>query len=414
MSTPKTRRQQTAGALISVLLGLCAGLPLVAQQPSTVEGVVVDAESGEPIPGVEVRIEGMNLLTATDDTGAFRIEGIPRGSRRIVLRHLAYGEHERAIVLEEGDQLQFQIRMSREAIELSPITVEVASERDRIFAGGGNPANVIEAEAIAAADRTGTSLMSLLQQEVPGIRIRSANCVEYRFQGGGGAVGARAPDLPPEPEGLTCRELAVYMDGVRMQESASLLINMYLDQLERIEVLSPGQAGVRYGAAGAQGVILLETKQGLVPDFLPDRVTYTGFGWYDERPYRWPRVLGASLASNAAATALIFGTFIDCSQQDPAFEGPTTCSSAIAAVAGALTGVTSGLLTRWAGKSSLTEGRMFPLMAVGTASAMTSYLLLVRAQEREPDASHVARMALSAAGTSLLLTLADRIFRVGR
>jgi hypothetical protein len=413
MSRAKPRLRKPCTLLASLLLGLCLGLPLRAQERGTVQGVVVDADSGEAISGVEVRITGVDGVAVTDGDGRFRLDGLPRGSLRLVLRHLAYGEHEQSVTLEEGAILQYEIRMSREAIQLSPVMVEVSSASDRVFEGG-NPANVIDAERIEAADRTGMTLMSLLRQEVPGIRFRGGDCIEYRFQGGGGAIGLRAPDLPPEPENFTCRELAVFVDGIRVRESASLLLDMYLGELERVEVLSPGQAGVRYGQAGAQGVLLLETKQGMAPGFVPDRVTYTGFGWYDAQPYRWPKVLAVSLATNAAGTALAFGTFMDCNDQDPAFEGVTTCTSTIAAVAGILTGISGGLLTGWAGKSPLTQGRTFPVMAVGAASAMTSYMLLVRAHEHDRDARHVARMVLGTAGSSLLMTLSDRIFRVRR
>jgi hypothetical protein len=257
------------------------------------------------------------------------------------------------------------------------------------------------------------SLMSLLRQ-VPGVRVRGGECLEYRLQGGGGAIGLRAEDLPPEPMNFTCREMAVFIDGVRVQESASLLLDTYLSQLERIEVLSPGQAGVRYGAAGARGVLLLETKQGFAPELVPDRVKYTGFGWHDPQPYRWSRVLAISLGTQAAAAAFTFGSLMDCEDEDAAVDGRTTCVSALAVSAGLMAGTVGGLLTRWVGKGSFTEGRMLPLIAVGAASAATSYLVLMDAKKTDSDLAGVTGVAIAAVGTSILTTLTDRIFRIAR
>jgi hypothetical protein len=387
--------------------------PLLAQEPAAVAGVVVDAESNAPIPGVEIRILGSNLVALSGDDGSFLLAEIPRGSQRLVLRHIAYGEHERTLTLDEPGTLRFLIRMSREAIELEPLVVDVAGAyADEVFRGGGNPANIIGAETIEAADRTGMTLMSLLRQ-VPGVRVRGDDCLEYRLQGGGSAIGVRAPDLPPDTRNPTCREMAVFIDGVRVQESTDLLLDTYLSQLERIEVLSPGQAGVRYGVAGARGVLLLETKQGVAPELVPDRAKYTGFGWHDTRPYRWARVLGISLGTHAAAAAFTFGTVIDCDQY-VALDAPTTCTSALAVGLGLMAGTVSGLLTGWAGKGEVTEGRTFPLLAVSAASATTSYLLIKNAEEADSGLAGVTGMALAAVGASILTTLTDRIFRVAR
>jgi hypothetical protein len=53
-------------------------------------------------------------------------------------------------------------------------------------------------------------------------------------------------------------------------------------------------------------------------------------------------------------------------------------------------------------------------MAVGAASATTSYLLLIDAERNDSNLAGWTGMALAAVGTSVLTTLADRIFRAVR
>ena len=79
-----------------------------------------------------------------------------------------------------------------------------------------------------------------------------------------------------------------------------------------------------------------------------------------------------------------------------------------------MAGTVSGLLAGWAGKGAVTQGRMFPLLAVSAASATTSYLLLRNAERNDSDLAGVTGMALAAVGTSILTTLSDRIFRIAR
>ena len=411
MPSSRTRRPRSHRALLAASLLFAGGLPLSAQQAGTIVGVVVDADSGEPVSGVEVRIADPSRMTVTDDEGGFRLSDVPRGNRRLILSHIAYGEHERSLVLEEGGTLEYEVRMSREAIELSPLMVEVRTEAERERLASGNSIDLVERPTIDLFERQGGNLVNLLGREVPGIRI-NAPCVEFRLQANSTGIGPVDPESADASVNTTCREPAIFMDGVRVSMG---LGEISLDQLESVEVLSPSEASTRYGMAGAYGVILLETRSGIAPEANSGRVRVTGFAWLEEQPYRWPRVLGVSLAAHAAMTALTFGTFVQCAGLDTGFEIRTDdCNPAFAAGAGVIAGIVGGLLTTWAGESPLTEGRNFPVMAVGAASATTSYLLLVHAEKSHSDVGQAAGIALATAGTTLLTTLADRVFRVVR
>ena len=73
---------RTAGWL---LLGLCwmiGGASALAQ--TTLTGRVTDAETGEPLVGANVFLDGTMRGAATDADGAFRIEGVPPGAYRLV------------------------------------------------------------------------------------------------------------------------------------------------------------------------------------------------------------------------------------------------------------------------------------------------------------------------------------------
>jgi len=237
----------------------------------------------------------------------------------------------------------FQIRMSREAIELATLLVEVLSDEERQLRSQDASSDVIARAALADGARQGLGLDDLLRREVPGIRVRDS-CVEYRFVG-----------LPDD-----CRQMAVYLNGMRVQESAVLFSSIALQDLERVEVHSPGEAGVRYGDAGF-GVLLLESRRAtaLMPEG-EGAVTLTGFGWSEARPYRWARVLGGSVAGNAAAATLLYATLLGCGEEAE-FElvKSSQCRAGLSVGAGVLTGTVGGLLASWAGESDLSRQLRF-------------------------------------------------------
>ena len=62
-------------------------LPLA---PGSITGVVVDAENGVPIPGVEVGVSGLQVKETTDSSGRFVIHALPVGTYTLTLRHQGY------------------------------------------------------------------------------------------------------------------------------------------------------------------------------------------------------------------------------------------------------------------------------------------------------------------------------------
>ena len=64
---------------VFVLLMLVSPLAVLAQSTGKLAGVVTDAETGEPLPGVNVVLEGTTLGTATDIDGDVRptVDGTP-------------------------------------------------------------------------------------------------------------------------------------------------------------------------------------------------------------------------------------------------------------------------------------------------------------------------------------------------
>jgi hypothetical protein len=390
------------------LLALLAAPGLAAQESSAVAGIVVDAQSGVPVPDVVVAFDRMELLAYTDSAGRFRIQGVPAGSRSFVFRHLAYGEHSRDVVVGEGGApLELEVRISQAAIELSPLVVDVMSEAERQRLGSGFALRELGFEEIQEAQRQGLLLEDLVRR-VPGIRFRRINvggaardCIEYRTYG----------------TGNTCRDMAIVMDGVRMASASMILNTMDLDEIQRLEVLSPGEAGMRYGMSAGFGVLVVETRTGQPLADLERVGPMSPFDWdVEAEPYGWWRVFATSFVANAAAVGLTSLPLSYCTHVlDGSLSSQPRCNrwaaTGVGVAAIALPGAAAGAVGSWAGTTPLSRGHRGWAMSLGTLSNWAGALLYFTARSTDSEARQILGLSILALGTPLLVTVSDRFFR---
>jgi hypothetical protein len=127
-------------------------LPLVAAaQPSgqaTLTGTVVDAETGDPLPGAHVFIAQSTRGTTTDADGRFRLADVPLGAQRLYVSMLGYVPATRDTLLRDARTYHFQFRLVPEVIDLDGITV--TAERDRKWA---SRLRKFEREFLGTSDR---------------------------------------------------------------------------------------------------------------------------------------------------------------------------------------------------------------------------------------------------------------------
>lgn len=103
-------------------------LTLRMEAPSRLTGQVVDAETGEPIGGATVRLEGVHPARVTRADGRFVFLELPPGDYALEAGHLAYHTVEDTVTVDgAGTQLQVDVRLAVGAIPLDPIVVSVAA-----------------------------------------------------------------------------------------------------------------------------------------------------------------------------------------------------------------------------------------------------------------------------------------------
>lgn len=401
----RSLRRGISGLLF--VLGILVLPPsLGAQETRTVSGVVVDAESGAPVSDALVAIRGTGRSVVTDAEGRFDISGVPLGRLQLVLRHLVYGEHTQPLEVEASGSLDFRISVTSRAIELAPLGVEVTSREARNQRASGTATHVIDRATIEAAP-LGQGLLPILQGRIPSLRVEG-NCVEFRdFR----QVSFPVPGSPEVRMTTPCRDITVYVDGVPDEQGSYLLAQLSPEDVERIEVVSGAGADLQY-MNGSRGVILVETRRGVGRESRY-RIHITGFGWDEPRSYPWLRVLGASALVNAAVVGLTSRTVFDCGEHDRSLR-PTRCHSPVGLGTGFLTSAIGRAISHRVGRTAYSEGRTYPALLMGAATASIGYMLYVHGENHDSGASRAAGQVVLAVGIPLSLTLSDRVFRMWR
>jgi len=96
---------------------------------STISGYIYDKETGVPLNRANVYLSGTQFGVSTNDQGRFKIDSVPSGSFELVVSIVGYETWIRAIIVREGKDSFYTIRLNPLIYETSPIVVEAKDPR---------------------------------------------------------------------------------------------------------------------------------------------------------------------------------------------------------------------------------------------------------------------------------------------
>jgi len=243
--------------LLFVLL-LTFGTYAFAQATHTLTGKITD-EKGLGYPGAGVSLKGTQIGTVTDINGDFMLD-VPDGANNIiVIQAVGYGTRE---IKESGQSLNVKLQpMSRE-LEGTVVTALAVKREKREL---GYSTTTVNAEELTAGE--GTSALSDLAGKVAGANITSTT---------GGPGGSTRIVLRGEKSITKNNNALIIVDGVitnnfdRTSDPNGLAQidfgnsanDIDPDEIESITVLEGPAASALYGAAGANGAVMITTKHG--------------------------------------------------------------------------------------------------------------------------------------------------------
>ena len=402
-------------------LGLVAALSLAgpaagaAQVGIDVPGVVLDASTRIGIPDVILRLRGTDVSAATGPDGRFVLRGVPAGEWTLDVTHIRYGDQSHEIAVEGGMDVSLEIRLAEQAIELDPLVVEgeTAVERERRTTGASFWE--VTREEFERATHTSRHMGDVLRQTIPGLKLRQSDnmsrndiCLEFRAASSISIVNNRP-----------CNHPKVLLDGIPVSDPQYLYGAMPLGDLERIQVIPPGEASTRYGSGSLYGVLLIETRRpGLRPDEYDPKAPsggFTSFDWeQDPAGHSTTKVFLSSAIGNAIGLA--GGVFLarQCfNKEGPEIQGQcgtfTNALAGITAVGLPIAGAALG--ARLAGATDISQGSLVPSMVGAGLMVFPGIALSISEAANSSSAIATVGAGLLAVGVPLAVTLADKLYR---
>lgn len=239
---------------VLVILSVCS-VPAQAQK-GTITGTVVGADSGEPLPAVNVGIVNTPLGAATSEQGTFTIADVPVGVYTVQASLVGYSTVEREIQVETDETTTFKIELSQESVELSSITV--TDQR------GGYVANEISSANKIGAPLTETpqsvSVITRDQLAARGVD-RLSEALRYTPGVQGETFGFEPRTTFLRFRGFDATQSGLFRNGLQLRNPAFAV--GYSPEpygAERVEV-PKGPSSVLYGAGSPGGLVNFISKR---------------------------------------------------------------------------------------------------------------------------------------------------------
>ena len=259
----------------ALLVGICSAVSLTytpqlfaasvdaidaVQQAKKITGTVTDAMG--PVIGANVLEKGTTNGVITDIDGNFTLNVQPGAT--IVVSFIGYQPQEIVV----GNQTNFKIQLKEDTELLDEVVVVgYGIQKKKLVTGA-----TVEVKGEDIAKLNTTQALGALQSQSPGVNIQAVS----GQPGDGFKINIRGA-------GTNGNTAPVYViDGVAGGDINAL----NPADIERIDVLKDAASCAIYGSSGANGVILVTTKQGKVS------VSYDGnIGWANV--YKMPDMLNA-------------------------------------------------------------------------------------------------------------------------
>lgn len=236
--------------MLTPLLVLCMSFSFA--QEKSISGVVTD-QNGLPLPGVAVVIVGTSTGTQTDFDGNYTISA----STGQVLRYSYLGQKTETRTVGASSTMNVQMEDDAEALQ----EVVVQGYRNSTKEKSSIASVTISAETIE--NRPNASFVQTLSGQIAGLNITTAS----------GQPGAASNVNLRGVTSINGNTQPLYIiDGVPVDESNFRSLNP--QDIASVSVLKDAGATAIYGNRGANGVIVIKTRQGKYNSGL--QINYTG------------------------------------------------------------------------------------------------------------------------------------------
>ncbi len=256
---PHIIKQTARGLLTAVVLLLIGFMSVQAQDYGKIRGKIVDSETGEPLIGANVKIQGTTKGGSASQDGTYNILQVASGTHTLVASYIGY--HQKTI-----KDVQVQSDLSTTVnIELVPTTVEspelvVTAEQGNVqkdVTSSRTSRSRVEMEQTAGVETT-SDFFKMTGSAVEGM------VGQNEIQIGGSNVQVRDESVSNiHVRGGRGGELLFLVDGMPVTHpiyGGRSVLNLNVSDVKNMELLT-GAFNAEYGRAQS-GVVKINTRSG--------------------------------------------------------------------------------------------------------------------------------------------------------
>lgn len=222
-------------------------------QRQDISGIVIDAETGEPIVGASVIVKNTKTGTATDIDGEFKLN-IAKGEQ-LVISYLG----KQSITVAAKEHLKVRLVDNFKSID-DVVVIAYGTQQRRNLTG-----SIARVGSSTLTESPVTSLEQALEGKMAGVSVTQATGAP------GGAIsvnirGTSSISAGNEPlyvvDGLPVLSQDLSQRGGYQGNSLSGIADINPTDIESVEVLKDASASALYGSRASNGVVLITTKHG--------------------------------------------------------------------------------------------------------------------------------------------------------
>lgn len=257
-------------ALLSILV---FGITAAGMAQQTITGTVTDAETGETLPGVNIRVEGTDQGTSTNAEGQYSME-VSQEAEQLVFTFVGYDEQR--VPIQGRTEINVELQPSVQLLDDVVVTSFGLEQEEKAL---GYSVQEVNAAELTAGNQP--NLVNALSGKVAGVNITNT----------GGAPGRSSRivirginSLDPEAN----NQPLFVVDGVPIDNStiestgtprglSNRAADINPNDIESINVLKGSAATSLYGVRAANGAVIITTKRGQTGDIQISFSSSAGF-----------------------------------------------------------------------------------------------------------------------------------------
>jgi len=240
-----------------------------AQQTGRITGSVTDSAGTQPLDRVTITVAGTSIAATTGADGRYTLNNVPAGAQQVRAQRLGFAALTQPVTVVAGQSATLNFRLAQQAVTLNTIvSIGYGTQERRTVTAAVSTVTSEQIKEIATADP-----IKAIQGRVPGVEIVSAGNLP------GAAMNVRIRGV----RSLTASNDPLYVvDGIPISGG---IADFNPANIESIDILKDASATAVYGSRGANGVVLITTKNGAQAGRLNAQFTADMY-WGSSRPYQ--------------------------------------------------------------------------------------------------------------------------------